>query len=182
MFRTVATTIALIAAMNTALVNTAIACTAVDIVAADKSVIAGRTMEWAFDMKWTLVSQPKGTTLTLTAPKDTGLPAKTVTTRYGVVGVSAGIIPGGALLDGQNSEGLSMSGNFLPGFTQYQTVTAQDKDYQSVLTFGSWALGNFATVDALREAVKTMKVWADDTLPTGPTPATFLTSSGLSDT
>jgi choloylglycine hydrolase len=130
-------------------------------------------MEWAFDMKWTLVSQPKGTSLTLVAPKTTGLPAKTVVTRYPVVGVSAGIIPGGALLDGQNSQGLSMSGNFLPGFTQYQTVTPQDKDYQSVLTFGSWALGSFANVAELREALKTMKVWADDTLPTGPTPATI---------
>ncbi len=108
-------------------VSAALACTAVDMIAADKSVIAGRTMEWAFDMKWTLVSQPKGTSLTLTAPKSTGLPAKTVVTRYPVVGVSAGIIPGGALLDGQNSQGLSMSGNFLPGFTQYQTVTPQDR-------------------------------------------------------
>ena len=130
-------------------------------------------MEWAFDMKWTLVSQPKGTALSLIAPKATGLPAKTVVTKYPVVGVSAAIIPGGALLDGQNSEGLSMSGNFLPGFTQYQTVTPQDKDYQSVLTFGSWALGNFANVADLREALKTMKVWADDSLPTGPTPATL---------
>jgi penicillin V acylase-like amidase (Ntn superfamily) len=151
----------------------ALACTAVDMIAADKSVVAGRTMEWAFDMKWTLVSQPKGTALSLTAPKSTGLPAKTVVTKYPVVGVSAGIIPGGALLDGQNSEGLSMSGNFLPGFTQYQTVTPQDKDYQSILTFGSWALGNFASVAELRQALPTMKVWADDSLPTGPTPATL---------
>ena len=45
-----------------------------------------------------------------------------------MVGVSAGIIPGGALLDGQNSQGLSMSANFLPGFTQYQTVTPQDRE------------------------------------------------------
>ena len=94
-------------------------------------------------------------------------------TRYPVVGVSAGIIPGGALLDGQNSQGLSMSANFLPGFTQYQTVTPQDRNYQSILTFGSWALGSFETVAELREAVKTMKVWADDSLPTGPTPATL---------
>jgi choloylglycine hydrolase len=150
-----------------------LACTAVDMIAADKSVIAGRTMEWAFDMKWTLVSQPKGTSLSLIAPKSTGLPAKTVVTKYPVVGVSAAIIPGGALLDGQNSEGLSMSGNFLPGFTQYQSVTPQDTDYQSILTFGGWALGNFANVADLRQALKTMKVWADDSLPTGPTPATL---------
>lgn len=112
-----------------AMVNASLACTAVDIVAADNSVIAGRTMEWAYDMKWTLVSQPKGTELTLSAPKATGLPDKTVATKYAVVGVSAGVIPGGAILDGQNSEGLSMSANFLPGFTEYQTVTLQDTEY-----------------------------------------------------
>ncbi|NWG23950.1 MAG: linear amide C-N hydrolase [Pseudorhodoplanes sp.] len=168
MFRTIATALSFGAIAN---VNAALACTAVDLVAADRSVIAGRTMEWAFDMKWTLVSQPKGTELTLIAPAKTGLPAKKVTTRYSVVGVSAGIIPGGALLDGQNSEGLSMSGNFLPGFTQYQTVTPQDRNYQSVLTFGSWALGSFSNVGELRDALKTMKVWADDSLNTGPTPA-----------
>ena len=168
MIRTLAIAIPLLTAAGAAL-----ACTAVDMIAADRSVVAGRTMEWAFDMKWTLVSQPKGTALSLTAPKSTGLPAKTVVTKYPAVGVSAGIIPGGALLDGQNSEGLSMSGNFLPGFTQYQTVTPQDKDYQSIITFGSWALGSFANVTELRAALKTMKVWADDSLPTGPTPATL---------
>lgn len=168
MFRSLAATVSL-----AAMIGTAAACTAVDMIAADRSVIAGRTMEWAFDMKWTLVTQPKGTALTLSAPKPTGLPARTVVTKYPVVGVSAGIVPGGALLDGQNSQGLSMSGNFLPGFTQYQTVTPQDKDYQSILTFGAWALGSFETVAELREALKTMKVWADDSLPTGPTPATL---------
>lgn len=156
-----------------ATVGIAVACTAVDLIATDKSVIAGRTMEWAFDMKWTLVSQPKGSVLTLTAPKTTGLPEKKVATKFAVVGVSAGIIPGGALLDGQNSEGLSMSGNFLPNFTQYQTVTPQDRDYTSVLTFGSWALGSFSNVAELRNGLKTMKVWADDSLPSGPTPPTI---------
>lgn len=168
MIRLAATALSLLA-----MANAALACTAVDIIAADKSVVAGRTMEWAYDMKWTLVSQPKGTTLTLSAPKATGLPDLKVTTKHAVVGVNAGIIPGGALLDGQNAEGLSMSGNFLPGFTQYQTVTPQDKQYQSVLTFGSWALGSFANVAELREGLKTMKVWADDSLPSGPTPPTI---------
>ena len=120
----------------------AFACTAVDIVAADKSVIAGRTMEWAFDMKWTLVSLPKGTEITLSAPPSLNLPVVKVSAKYPVVGVSAGVIPGGALLEGQNSEGLGMSGNFLPGFTEYQTVTPEDTNYVSILSFGSWALGN----------------------------------------
>jgi penicillin V acylase-like amidase (Ntn superfamily) len=153
-----------------ATVNAGHACTAVDIVAADKTVIAGRTMEWAFDMKWTLVSQPKGTELALTAPADLGLPTITVATKYPVVGVSAGVIPGVTLLEGQNSEGLGMSGNFLPGFTEYQTVTKEDTNYVSVLTFGSWALGSHATVAELRTALPGIKVWWDASLPSGPTP------------
>ncbi|MBS0521693.1 MAG: choloylglycine hydrolase family protein [Proteobacteria bacterium] len=169
MLRTLMATLSLIAMAT----NTALACTAVDIVAADKTVVAGRTMEWAFDMKWTLVSQPKGTEIALPAPKETGLPTHKVTTRFSVVGVSANIIPGGAILEGQNSAGLGMSGNFLPGFTEYQKVTPQDKSYVEILKFGSWALGSFATVAELRDALKTTKVWSDASLPTGPTPATL---------
>ena len=66
-----------------------------------------------------------------------------------------------------------MSGNFLPGFTEYQTVTKDDRNYVSVLTFGSWALGNHATVAELRAALPGIKVWADSSLPSGPTPPTI---------
>ncbi len=163
----------LVAVSVLATVNASFACTAVDIVAADKSVIAGRTMEWAFDMKWTLVSQPKGTEVTLSAPSDLNLPEVKVATKYPVVGVSAGIIPGGALLEGQNAEGLGMSGNFLPEFTQYQAITKEDKNYVSILAFGSWVLGNHATVAEVRAALPDIKVWSDSSLPSGPTPPTI---------
>ena len=152
--------------------NVALACTAVDMIAADGSVVAGRTMEWAFDMQWTLVSLPKGTSLAMTATPALKLPTVTVTSKYAVVGVKPGIIPGDTLLEGQNSAGLGMSGNFLPGFTEYQTVTPQDKGYVPILGFGAWALGQFATVGELRQALPGIKVWADDTLQSGPTPPT----------
>ena len=148
----------------------ALACTAVDMVAADKSVIAGRTMEWAFDMKWTLVSLPKGTKLTLTAPQDSGLAARDVETLYPVVGVGAGVIKGTPVLEGQNSEGLGMSANFLPGFTAYQKVTPQDKAAVEILTFGAWTLGRFANVKDLRAALETTRVWSDPEADTGPAP------------
>lgn len=148
----------------------AFACTAVDMVAADKTVVAGRTMEWAFDMQWKLVSLPKGTKLTLVAPKGSGLPTTEVETLYPLVGVGAGILPGSPLVEGQNSQGLGMSGNFLPGFTTYQTVTPQDKSYVEILTFGAWALGRFANVEDLRAALQHTKVWSDPAIESGPTP------------
>ncbi len=151
----------------------ALACTAVNLVAADKTVIAGRTMEWAFDMQWTLKSLPKGTELTLTAPPALGLPANKVTTKYALAGISAEVITGGAILEGQNQAGLGMSGNFLPGFTEYQAVTKADTSYVSVLGFGAWALGMHASVAEIRAALPNIKVWADSSLPSGPTPPTI---------
>lgn len=146
------------------------ACTAVDLVAADGSVIAGRTMEWAFDMQWKIVSIPKGSPLVLDAPPGMALPATTVATRYAVVGVASALIPGTALLDGQNAAGLGLSANFMPGFTEYQKVTAKDRSYVSILNFATWALGSHATVAELRAALPGIKVWTDPSLPTGPTP------------
>jgi penicillin V acylase-like amidase (Ntn superfamily) len=81
------------------------ACTAVDVVAADGTVVAGRTMEWAFDMQWKVVSIPRGTAIVLDAPPALKLPATTVRTRHAMVGVAPGIIPGMVLLEGQNSAG-----------------------------------------------------------------------------
>lgn len=167
MLRTLATGLTLLATAHQAL-----ACTAVDLVAADSTVIAGRTMEWAFDMKWTLKSLPKGSALTLAAPPALGLPEKKVATRYAVVGISAEIIPGGVILEGQNAAGLGMSGNFLPGFTEYQTVTKADTNYVSILGFGAWALGLNASVAEIRAALPGIKVWSDPSLPSGPTPPT----------
>ena len=63
-----------------------------------------------------------------------------------------------------------MSGNFLPGFTTYQSVTPQDKSAVEILTFGAWALGRFANIKELRAALQDTKVWSDPSLATGPTP------------
>jgi penicillin V acylase-like amidase (Ntn superfamily) len=165
MLRTLVASLALLGAALPAL-----ACTAVDLTADDKTVIAGRTMEWAFDMKWTLASLPKGTKLTLAAPKALGLPDLEVETLYPVIGVGTALLPGNPMVEGQNAEGLGMSGNFLPGFTTYQTVGPSDKSYVDILTFGGWALGRYANVKDLRAALEETKVWSDPSLAAGPEP------------
>lgn len=148
----------------------AMACTAVDVTAKDGSVVAGRTMEWFYDMQWTLVSFPQGTKYSLTAPPSLKLPDVAQTAKYGFIGVAPGVISGNAILEGQNTAGLGMSGNFLPGFTEYQTVSRRDKHFVSILDFGTWALSSFASVEELKKALPGIKVWYDDSLPSGPTP------------
>jgi choloylglycine hydrolase len=157
-----------------ATLSASLACTAVDMVARDGTVVAGRTMEWGLDMKWNLVSQPAGTQLALTAPPSLNLPTHNITTKYAIVGVAPGVLPGAALLEGQNSAGLGMSANFLPGFTQYQTVTPQDRNYVSILSFGTWALGTHASVTDVKTGLQGIKVWFDAAaLGTGDTPMTL---------
>jgi choloylglycine hydrolase len=151
--------------------HASLACTAVNITAKDGTVIAGRTMEWALEMKWQINSMPAGTSFQLSAPPALNLPAVPQKTKYAIVGISPAIIPGpAALLEGQNSAGLAMSANFLPGFTEYQKVTAADKSYVSILEFGTMTLGMYNSVEALKTNVLPFKVWYDSSLPAGPTP------------
>ena len=146
------------------------ACTAVDVKAQDGSVVAGRTMEWAFDMQWQFLYYPKGTEYPLTAPDNLTLKPIPVTNKYALFGIGTAI-EGNAILDGQNSEGLAISGNFLPGFTQYQEVTAQDTKYLSVLDLCKFVLGNFASVDEVKAQLPQYKVWGPKikNLPIEPT-------------
>ena len=149
------------------------ACTAVNVVAKDGSVVAGRTMEWAFDMKWQLTVNPKGSPIALTAPSPMRLLTTNLSSKYAFVGISPGILPGPpAYLEGQNEAGLAISGNFLPGFTEYQAVSPQDKNYVSILNLGSFILGMFGTVKDLRNELPKYKVWFDPSevkgLPTPP--------------
>jgi penicillin V acylase-like amidase (Ntn superfamily) len=150
--------------------STGLACTAVDIQATDGSVIAGRTMEWAFEMNWTLVYYPKGTQYHLTAPNDMKLQPIPVTNKYALFGIGTAL-ENNAMLEGQNAEGLSMSGNFLPGFTQYQVVTKKDKKYLSAMDVIKFVLGNFATVKEVKEKFPAYKVWGPKlkNLPINPT-------------
>lgn len=148
------------------------ACTAVNVVAKDGSVVAGRTMEWAFDMKWELVANPKGITIPMTAPASMKLPATNLSSKYAFAAIAPGVLQGSpAYLEGQNELGLAISGNFLPGFTEYQTVTPQDKKYVSVINFGGFILGMFGSVKEARAEIPKYKVWYDASEVKGiPTP------------
>ena len=49
------------------------ACTALNLRTKDNSIISGRTMEWAADMKWYFAYYPKGALYNLTAPQNLSL-------------------------------------------------------------------------------------------------------------
>lgn len=144
------------------LIHNSYACTAINLTAKDGTVIAGRTMEWEFDMQWELMSMPRGTQIDISAPSALDLPSKKLSSKYAFVAVAPAVLKGSpAFLEGQNEQGLGMSGNFLPELTEYQTVTSQDKEYVSIVNFGRLTLGMFESVKELRVALPKYKVWFD---------------------
>ena len=152
------------------LIHTALACTAVEVKAKDGSIVAGRTMEWAYDMDWRLLFYPAGTSYQLTAPSSVKLQPLVYKSKYAVLGIGTGLA-NDSMLEGQNSAGVGLSGNFLPGFTEYQTVTAKDKKYLSILEFSHFILSNFGSVSEIKEALPKFKVWGVQlsNLPVEPT-------------
>lgn len=140
--------------------ESAFACTDVNIQSNDGSVIAGRTMEWAMDMGWQLQYVPKGTVFPITAPSSVKLPTINVTSKYSFAGVSTADVKN-SFTDGQNEKGLSVSANFLPGFTQYESVSATDKNYMSILQAVEFILASYSTVDEVKQNFPSYKVWSE---------------------
>jgi choloylglycine hydrolase len=129
----------------------ALACTAFELVAKDGGVVYGRTMEFGFDVKSDVVVVPAGNEIAGTLPD--GGKGITYKTKYGMVGATAVGLP--VIVDGINDHGLAMGLLYFPGYASYPDATAENKSRaMAPHEFANWVLGNFATVDEVKAAVK----------------------------
>ena len=130
----------------------AFACTEFQVKAKDDSVIIGRSMEFAIDLKSEVVVFPRG--LSYTSENEKGIKGISWTSKYGFLAVDA-FGEQEAIMDGMNEAGLSIGFLWFPG-SQYQE--AEPGKFIAVSDMAKWVLGNFATVDEVRQAVKKVKV------------------------
>jgi choloylglycine hydrolase len=147
-------TAALIAAFTFA-TTPGFACTGISLRAADGAAIRGRTLEFGFPMQSKVIVVPAGQDMSGTLPDGSkGLIYKS---RYAIVGANALGLP--VILDGINDQGLSVGLFYFPGYAKYADVTPENASHAlAPQEFGIWALANFATVDEVREAVKTIVI------------------------
>ena len=148
---------ALIAAFTFA-TTPSFACTGISLKAGDGAAIRGRTLEFGFPMQSKVIVVPAGKEMSGTLPD--GGKGLTYTSRYAFVGANALNLP--VILDGINDQGLSVGLFYFPNYAKYTDVTDENKSRAlAPQEFGVWALANFATVDEVREAVKTIVARAD---------------------
>jgi len=145
-------TAALIAAFASA-TSPSFACTGISLKAGDGAAIRGRTLEFGFPMQSKVIVIPAGKDFAGTLPDGgKGLVYKS---KYAIVGANALGLP--VLLDGINDQGLSVGLFYFPGYAKYTDVTPENASHALAgYEFGIWALANFATVDEVREAVKSI--------------------------
>jgi len=128
------------------------ACTDFTVKAKDGTVVIGRSMEFAMDMKSQFVVHPRGEKVTSTTAD--GKKGLSWESKYGYLGIDAfGITE--ASLDGINEAGLSIE--FL-WFTESKYQPIKDKNFITIGDMGAWVMGNFATVEEVKKALPKISV------------------------
>lgn len=129
----------------------AFACTGISLKSQDGAAIRGRTLEFGFPLQSNVIVVPAGKEFTATLPDGSeGLSYKT---RYGVVGANA--FGATMIIDGLNDQGLSIGLFYFPGYAKYAEATKENASRAlAPQDFGLWVLGNFATVDELKDALE----------------------------
>ena len=132
------------------------ACTDFTVQAQDGSWINGRSLEFAMDLQSTIKVFSRGQRVISQNPdKKNGIEW---VSKYGYLGVTA--LGMNFSFDGMNEQGLSFGYLWLPGITEYPTVPSQEMNQALDFTdFGAWLLGNFATVNEVKEALRGVRIW-----------------------
>lgn len=138
------------------------ACTGIQLKAKDGANINGRTVEFGLDLKITGLIIPRNYELSGTLPD--GKTGMLYHTKYAAIGGNTFDYP--AILDGLNEKGLSIGAFYFPGYATYSTITPQNKKYAlSAIEFPNWILTQFATVDEVKNGIKSVVI--APTIPKG---------------
>jgi len=125
--------------------------------AKDGNVMIGRTMEFGVDCHWKIAVVPRN--MQFTSPAPGGKNGLTWKSKYGYLAV-VGFGMDDMVADGMNEAGLSFGALWYEPDTKYQEVGPGEEQRALAQTMsGAWILGNFSTVDELKQAVAGIKVF-----------------------
>jgi len=147
------------------------ACTNFQVKAEDGTVIVARSNEFGIDAESQIVFEPAGKTFTSKSPD--GGKGKSWTSKYAFLGINGlGLVE--SFGDGMNEAGLSVEGLY---FTESKYETADAEQAAGAVSsndFVSWLLGSFATVDEVKAALPSVRIWGEVVAAlSGPMPLHF---------
>jgi len=133
-------------------VNLSFACTDFQVKAEDGAVVIGRSMEFPVDLHSNVVIVPRGEKFI--SINDKGVEGITWTNKYGFLGIDAYNLKN-CYVEGFNEKGLAFDALMFTG-AEYQP--AEPGKFVTINNFGSWIMGNFATVEEVKEALSQVNV------------------------
>lgn len=130
----------------------AFACTDFQLIAKDGSIVIGRSMEFPVDLHSDIVIVPRGRQfVSINEKGEKGISWRN---KYGFLGIGAFKVKD-SYLDGFNEKGLSYEALMYTGAKYQQALPGE---FVTISDFGSWVLGNFSTVDEVKNALGKVKV------------------------
>lgn len=131
------------------------ACTGLRIKAQDGAIIHGRTLDFDIDLHVTGFFIPRNYHFDGTLPD--GTKGISYQSKYALVG--AGTFGELAIGDGINEKGLAIGDFYFPGYADYAQLTPDNKNKAlSPIEFSNWVLTQFATVDEVKEGIKSVVI------------------------
>lgn len=153
------------------LAHAAPACTSLRVKTEDGYSFYARTLEGG-SFHSTISVVPAGTEYIGTLP-DGSQKGIRWTAKHGFVGMNCGGMP--LMIDGLNDAGLAAGNLMFPGFAGYEAFDAaaagRTLAHYELLT---WILSSFASVDEVREGIRTVRVCQGPTDTVGPLPLHFV--------
>lgn len=135
--------------------SSAFSCTGIQIKTKDGAYVNGRTVEFGIPLNIAALIVPRNYEFKGTLPDgSTGLVYKA---KYAAVGGNMFGEP--AISDGLNEKGLSIGAFYFPGYAAYAGVTPYNKkNALSPTQFANWILTQFATVNEVKEGIKSVVI------------------------
>ena len=139
------------------------ACTGLRLTNKDGTTVSGRTVEFGIEIDGSVAMIPRGQTFTGQTPAGDGMK---YTAKHAVVGMYA--YSDVKIMDGLNDAGLMAGAFYLPRYSTYTPVTAdnQAKGVSSA-EFPNWILTQFGSVEEVRKAVEAGDVVITPTVLSG---------------
>lgn len=130
------------------------ACTGIQIKAKDNTFVNGRTVEFGMPLQLSAIVIPRNYTFHGTLPD--GKDGLTYRSKYAALGGNS--FGEAAIMDGINEKGLVAAAFYFPGYAQYSKTGQVYSRQLSPTQFTNWLLTQFATVDEVKQNLKSVSI------------------------